>query len=130
MEISYTSLVEVQEIEPNDNLAIISIRDKGYSYNLKNHKYMLILEFYDTDPNKHEITNQRLFNQFDLVMIKNFLSSLPVSVTKIVVHCYAGFSRSPAIAKALSVKYGYNLIESGFPTNPNKFVYDLIMNSN
>jgi predicted protein tyrosine phosphatase len=110
-EIKAISQVEAEGIDPlefNDSVALISIRDDvHFPIRLSLHwKHIISLFFSDIDPmnprfDGMKLDETKLFNDKMALQILDFVDSLPPDVEKIIIHCYAGISRSQGVAKFL-----------------------------
>lgn len=83
---------------------------------------LLRTAFFDIGP---EALGQNPFTRKQALQVLHFLDVLPDSVTHLVVHCHAGISRSPAIARYVAQRYGL-----AFPKNHttfNRWVYQLLL---
>jgi predicted protein tyrosine phosphatase len=100
IEMDYFPVHEAEHIEPNDNMALISIGDPEYQnkidYSLWKHK--LVLAFHDID---QPVNGYTMFDEFYAKKLIEFVLVLPDDINKIVVHCYAGISRSGATVRFL-----------------------------
>jgi predicted protein tyrosine phosphatase len=126
---------EAEKIVPNENMAIISICGMDSERKLSNKwGYRLDLDFDDVDKKgTFTIVTQKgnvelpyiLFDENMARAIITFIKELPENVNSIVVHCYAGISRSAAVAKFLCE----NIYNENFPKNYmiyNKLVYKVL----
>lgn len=120
-EVIFMSQQQAEEIDPSCLLGkkiIISITDPGEFANLQDGwDDVLRLQFNDID---FQILDYTLFSDKQAEYIKNFLYNNS-DFDLCVVHCYAGISRSAAVAKYISERF--NLY---YPKNYalyNKFVY-------
>lgn len=98
--------------------ALISVREPAEFVRLSDEwgDRVLILEFHDHDPSfvnelmpEYVWDDQVLFTRDDARAVLNFVASLPEDVDRLYVHCYAGISRSAAIAIALHSFVGLQL---------------------
>ncbi len=124
--LSYISQHEAEEIQPKDNQIIISITS-GWPPNLSNlwgKERILTLAFDDVEANT-ELLKYELFSKEQAVQIINWLVSFEnTDKTDIIVHCFAGMSRSAAVAKFIADVY-----ELEFNKNYelyNKIVYNIL----
>ncbi len=132
MKIDFMRKADAETIEPNDSKAMISIRDKSHITRLKSGwKNLLVLEFDDIDPDELRLLyanansmlkSYNLFSDMDAQYIKTFVDGLDERVDQIYVHCFAGRSRSPAIAKVLAEKFETTINENNI--NPNMYIYN------
>lgn len=87
---------------------------------------VLQLLFDDVDPNKDNVTRYTLFNEQLADQILDFLLKHERDVDAVWVHCYAGISRSAAVASVISSIYR----AQGYPLQyslHNRFVRSLLM---
>lgn len=114
----------------SDKYAIISIQDtntKGFGFEFKENKFckgVLTLYFDDIE---RKVKNATLFNKEMANQIIDFIDTYKNKVDTLVIHCYAGQSRSRAVgAFALHMLHKDNseLIEYG---SPNLLIYNLLM---
>jgi len=117
--VKFISILEVCDIIPSDDIALISIREPGSGENLYIHthfaskklelkykwKNICILEFEDT---KRPIKNAVIFSDYHAKKIIAFLNKMRDKT--IIVHCFAGISRSAAVAFFIHKNYGYKII--------------------
>lgn len=85
--------------------ALISIRDPGRIVPvLPRDAYVAVLEmeFDDATPEECAIGEYELFSESHAKRIMDFVATHKNEVSEWVVHCYAGYSRSPAIVVALA----------------------------
>lgn len=123
MRILFMSQKDAEAIVPTDNMAIISIIDNDGDRNLNpGWNYLLPLAFDDID---REVYDYKLFSKEQGRQVLDFISMLPTSVDCIVVHCWAGISRSGAIAKYLSEYYQTTDFPSRYSLY-NKHVYSTL----
>jgi predicted protein tyrosine phosphatase len=126
---------EAERIVPDENMAIISICGMDGDRKLSNKwKYRIDLDFDDVDvKGSFTIVTKKgnveipyiLFDENMARKVIKFIKELPSNVNSIVVHCYAGISRSAAVAKFLCEEI-YN---ESFPKNYmtyNKLVYRML----
>lgn len=118
--------------------AIISIQEytNGYGLGLEfkqggNCLDALNIEFSDIGPSTplgiHTENELKVMTKEDAVKIHNFVENLSEDVEKLIIHCYAGASRSVAVAAAISkVKFGDDRIyfKDGCP---NMHVYNMVL---
>lgn len=132
-----------------DNFAIISIQEvetdgNGFEFTVSgNCKGVLNLRFSDVNPNVIENEKDKLYinEQIDLGKvvlfnddhaeeIKKFVDNMNKrgDVKKLIIHCSAGVSRSPAVGAAIS-QYLFGNDGVFFKKQvPNKYVYDKLLN--
>lgn len=116
-----------EQIIPDYTMAIISIVEPGRDRQLHpNWAARLDLAFHDADPDNF-IGRECVYTLFDIHQAKqiiSFISSLPATVKELHVHCYAGVSRSAAVAKFCA-----ELFDCPFPATYalyNKHVYKML----
>jgi len=130
---------QAEKLVPQEKCAIISITDfeediVKFEYN-NNIKGVLRLHFLDEDDmsyvrNKSKDTH-RLFSTGDAIKILNFVDEMIDKIEVLYIHCFAGWSRSPAIAAALCDIYELETNTRWFfQYSPNVFVYRKLMNAN
>ena len=97
-----------EQVDPASNWAVISISDPTMRKEVKlnpNWRYKLELDFHDID------TEFKGFTLFNTDMAKQIIDYVKDMISKdidvIVVHCWAGQSRSKAVAKFISDYFGY-----------------------
>lgn len=100
IEMDFFPVFEAEYIEPNDNMALISINDPGYKNKIDYSawKHNLILEFNDIDK---PMNGYFMFDDWYAKRLIDFVLQLPENINQIVVHCYAGVSRSGAVVRFL-----------------------------
>jgi len=129
---------QAEKLVPQEKCAIISITDfeediVKFEYN-NNIKGVLRLHFLDEDDisyvrNKSKDTH-RLFSTGDAINILNFVDEMIDKIEVLYIHCFAGWSRSPAIAAALCDIYELETNTRWFfQYSPNVFVYRKLMNA-
>lgn len=130
---------QAEKLVPQEKCAIISITDfeediVKFEYN-NNIKGVLRLHFLDEDDmsyvrNKSKDTH-RLFSTGDAIKILNFVDEMIDKIEVLYIHCFAGWSRSPAIAAAICDIYELETNTRWFfQYSPNVFVYRKLMNAN
>jgi predicted protein tyrosine phosphatase len=130
MQIRYMSQHNAEKIEPDNKMAIISIVSPGGYRNLsENWEHKLHLDFDDIDTQGVDLKGEEyiLFNKVMAKKVIDFIKALPEEVDYIVVHCWAGVSRSAAVAKFLAGYYGLQ-----FPEHYqlfNKHIYKVLTNT-
>jgi len=114
MKVDFVSRAVIEQVVPNEHVALISIRDpKRDAPTLhKLWKYVLRLAFHDVDgvrgawvfdgAEENEYIN---FTEDDARKILEFIDMLPKDIEHIVVHCEGGVSRSAAVARFIAEKY-------------------------
>jgi hypothetical protein len=97
-----------EQVDPASNWAVISISDPTMRKEVKlnpNWRYKLELDFHDIDT---EFKGFTLFNNDMAKQIIDFVKDMiSKGIDVIVVHCWAGQSRSKAVAKFISDYFGY-----------------------
>ena len=138
MIIKVLSRAQAEQLNPQEKCAIISITDfesdiVKFEYN-NNIKGVLRLHFLDEDDmsyvrNKSKDTH-RLFSTGDAIKILKFVDEMLDKIEVLYIHCFAGWSRSPAIAAALCDIYELETTTRWFfQYSPNVFVYRKLMNA-
>lgn len=119
--------------ERNDCYAVISIQDthtKGFGLKFCESEYCkAVLTLYFDDIVK-EVDDAVLFDDGMAKSILDFVEKNE-NVETILVHCYAGMSRSKAVGKYLYDKYKKvypSLIFNADTSEPNEYVYDMLKN--
>jgi predicted protein tyrosine phosphatase len=108
----------VVKILPSDAVISVTSPDGIHPTILKEHQTIISLKFYDINPylawsqKKHEALlpyEHGLMQDTHATQIIEFVDSLENNyhITRLVIHCEAGVSRSPGIALALSIIYGF-----------------------
>ena len=123
MRVEFMGLKEAEKIKPDNTLALISISNEMSIKNLSpDWDNILELEFDDVD---QDVFTYTTFNSQMAKQVITFIQTLPETVECVVVHCWAGVSRSAAIAKFLALYY-----DSYFPKDYglyNKLVYSTLL---
>ena len=107
--VSWHSRRDAVEMLPNDDQAMISITEPNDAAPLKKGwKNLLRLEFHDFDaiPEDSDEYNYVLFDQDLASETIEFLDRIQGEVSHIHVHCFAGISRSAAVARFIADRYG------------------------
>lgn len=101
MKVSVLSMSHARYYTPQGKAAIIRVYDGGcelcsldYPYD-----YVLTMNFYDIEPRVGLPSNWNWFNMSDGNVLLDYFNTIK-DCDELVVHCYAGVSRSPAIALA------------------------------
>jgi predicted protein tyrosine phosphatase len=138
VEIKVLSRIQAENLIPDKKCAIISITDHEsdivkFKYN-NNIKGVLRLHFLDEDDlsyYKHRKDDTyRLFSDNDAIKILDFVEEIKDKIDILYIHCYAGLSRSPAVAAALCDIYNIDSeINWFFNYSPNIFVYRTLLNT-
>lgn len=105
--INFTNQNYAERLDPQDSMALISIRSPGFEVLLRpGWKHLLILEFNDID---RKMPPWKLFDKDQAKQVIDFVESLPDEVDSIMVHCEAGISRSAAVALFIKDCYAPDL---------------------
>lgn len=113
----------VERIPHLGDVSVISIVDDGdenpkWSENVKAH---FDLRFDDTENSLNEDSAK----VGDFKGLKNFIDTLPTSI--LIIHCFAGISRSAGVAAAISEYIGLRMkIWTNKRYEPNVLVYELV----
>lgn len=106
--------------------ALISISDTIEELNemsdITNVTPALFLSFYDVDDSEHGM------NEDHAKAIVNFVTECNRRKLNINVHCFAGVSRSGAIAKWINDHYGLDNVKLNSYSLYNKHIYSMLMN--
>jgi len=116
-----------EALVPTSNMALISICNPGVQRNLKDGwgaRLDVVFNDITYSPPKEYDGQYVLFDADIAKEIVSFINTLPPIIDHIVIHCLAGLSRSPAIAKVLCEKYGEKFPED-HPYIINALVYEL-----
>ena len=139
-----------EALKTNTNIPIISIRDQYYKYKLK-HKQILKIKFDDVTPYaiehnlihpfyQKEFLHRKpiLFNRKKALEIIQFAEQVRNEEKDLLIHCWAGMSRSVAVG--LTLNQIFNLLREYNPTDfekslklllvkamPNPEVYRIMM---
>jgi predicted protein tyrosine phosphatase len=103
---------DAQRLDVTYRVLVISITDPGSDpakfniFPVMDEQDVLRLQFHDVDPSWYEdgdlLYGYRLMHSFDAAQIMPFLSArLRDGVTRLLIHCEAGLSRSPSTAMAI-----------------------------
>ena len=99
MKVTVLSMSHARQYVPQGKAAIIRVYDGGcelcpldYQY-----EYVLTINFYDIEPRVGLPSNWNWFNKDDGETLLNYFKAIK-ECDELVIHCYAGMSRSPAIA--------------------------------
>jgi predicted protein tyrosine phosphatase len=124
--------VHADELVEGKLWAVISITEPNVEWPLivetESCKGVLRLAFHDIDEPEEPYV---AFNEGHAKQILDFVKQMKdANVDLFIVHCRAGWSRSPAVAAALTKIYGQN--DNVFFRNlrPNAYVYRLLLNTN
>lgn len=116
--IEFVSKKIAENITPNKDWIIISINDPLSIANLKE-GWLDILPLTFNDINI-KIDDYLVFNKDDAGKIIDFVEKYKEEGSVIIVHCYAGISRSAAVAKFIAEKYNLKF-------NHNYFLYNKLV---
>lgn len=108
--------------------ALISITDPDNNPPVFNNiSYLLRIKFLDIEtPIAHPNFNPDfMFQPFQAEQIKCFIDDLPTTVRHLVVHCFAGASRSAALALAISEYTGAELLKRESASGANLHVLNV-----
>ena len=123
MKISFMSQDKAETIIPDPNTALISIIGTDGWRKLKpGWEQILKLTFDDIEEKTEDYI---LFNKQHALAILDFIQKLPPEIDHIIIHCWAGVSRSGAVAKFLCEYYQ----TSDFPKDYDRFnirVYEIL----
>jgi hypothetical protein len=109
--VRFMSQKAASDLIPMADTALISITGPAGFAPLKNGwTNLLRLEFHDEDVESFE--GCLLFDESLAQRIFAFMDALPAHVEHVCVHCYAGISRSAAVAKFLAEQHGVPFPES------------------
>lgn len=123
----------------NVKCAVISINDYGFSdTDIKVGGGVFALhkmKFADIDPEEYAVTEK--FGQYikkhaakpeDLHGLKKFVDEVKDECDRYIIHCAAGYSRSPAVASALEEYLGLpDTVWNSGKYYPNRHVYKLVL---
>ena len=109
-----------------DTYAVISIQDThlgGFGFEFKENRYCKgVLTLYFDDIVK-PVEGATLFSKEQASQILDFTKNVNDKVDTLLIHCYAGSSRSLAVGKALTERFGWESEDLAAQTVPNEFVY-------
>lgn len=112
-------------ITPGPSIALISITDLGYGAVCDSQLWgaYLHLEFFDIEADDEE---EGVFSYADAQSVRRFLDELSSQpITHLVIHCYAGRSRSAAVAKFAGQMFDISVADTpGY----NRTVYERLRN--
>jgi predicted protein tyrosine phosphatase len=118
--VKYTGQFEAEEMIPEDNQVMISITDFGpadlHRWDLEK---LLKLSFIDV-----EVLAEYCFTKDQARLIIDDVKKWETGVDEIIVHCFAGVSRSAGVAKWIAEKY--NLEFEDEYNDYNKMVYNML----
>lgn len=110
--VEFMSMAKAEALEGAADWAVISITEPGKRLaDLQPgwHK-VLRLQFHDVDSD--DALGYKLFSKEDAQAVLSFVEETASKVDGILVHCFAGVSRSAAIAKCIAELYGLYFPES------------------
>src|SRR5271166_2461267 len=84
---------------------------------------VLRLSFLDSDGGANSITNEQA------ISIRDFIVGLKDGLGRVIVHCDAGWSRSPAVAAALAKHFNNDDAEFFTRYRPNMLVYRKVLDA-
>lgn len=128
MAMSVTECFEYVIFDQNtEPYIIISIQDSqgGFGFTFNETRYckdVLTLYFDDII---HPAPGLKLFTKRDAAKIINFIEK-NIGITKILIHCYAGFSRSVAVAQFIEKHYDDWNVKTFDYVCPNSLVLNLL----
>lgn len=114
-------------LTPTDHEAMICLADVGSKLVAgEGWKFRIPLYFQDVDTNV-----EGAFNEGHALQIYTFLERLPKEIDTIYVHCFAGISRSAAVAMYIAERYNIEeaLEEFRSYTLYNKRIYRILRNN-
>lgn len=126
----YTPVGCEEEAINNDTYAVISIQDThydGFGLEFKENEFckgVLTLYFDDIDK---KVKDAVLFDDDMALKIIEFVDKYDGEVDTIVVHCYAGQSRSRAVGGFVNYMVGFDNTELIKYGHPNMFIYKTLM---
>ena len=128
MKLVVLSRRKAEEFTSDIPWACISIRDPEDDSLPKINRCQLVdclyLNFHDSIIADSDI---KLFNENHADQILDFVLRVWDKIDRLVIHCYAGVARSPAVAAIISkLYYGSDEVYFQEPYKPNKHVYDTL----
>ena len=118
-------------VNRDDTYAVISIQDthtKGFGFEFKENEYCEdVLTLYFDDIVK-EVEGAKLFSEDDANKIIDFIL-VNRSVDTLLIHCYAGQSRSRAVGAFVLKMFNQDNTHYFEKYDPNRFIYDLLLNT-
>jgi predicted protein tyrosine phosphatase len=127
MQTIFISRVEAESmVGQYDTIALISIYDDEGAPQLKaTFKNLLGLQFSDIDYFIPAYPHLTIFEEDHAKAIIRFLKELPADVKTIIVHCYAGISRSAAVCKFIADMFHIEGFNHYYPLY-NKHIYKVL----
>lgn len=118
--VTFISQHQAEQIDPRPDMALISITEPASYEELipkldPNWKHLLKVSFHDIDTDRRkqrilaEADEYVIFSEKHATQILEFVEQIKNEVVSLVVHCYAGLSRSAAVALFLSEAYKLNM---------------------
>lgn len=119
----FNFVVDNPDKEPYIIISIQDTQNNGFGFTFNKSKYcvdVLTLYFDDID---RDTPGLKMFTSEQAAEIVNFVKQHE-KVAKIIVHCYAGESRSAAVAQAIAEEFG--AIQINKQPSPNRHVYNTL----
>ena len=127
--ITFCSVDIAEEIVPNDSMCLISIgNNEPNNISYEEWKHSIRLRF--DDITRVEESTDKIFTTIHAKMIIDFVSNLPKDIKYVYVHCWAGVSRSAAVAKFLMNAFFVECRDEEFEKDYlwyNELVYETLM---
>lgn len=107
MKIIFCPQIHAEKMTPDPSMACISICEPGYKADLNGWDHLIRINFDDVDKAQYpdivllDGSTPSFFTQEMAAEILDFVDKLPEPVGLLVVHCYAGISRSAAVSMML-----------------------------
>ena len=126
--VEFASRAEAQRRQGDQSWAVISIGDPKTAHAKLQDGWhgVLFIDFHDAE--KPPIDKQAfvvMFDQKHAQQIAKFVSRVAPEVQGIMVHCFSGISRSPAVAKWICEEYSLDVAS---PTHFNQHIYETLKN--
>ena len=101
MQIEFFSLVEAEQIQPRSDSALISLLDPDVDNAIDYDKWenKIISRFEDVEEKE---AGRKVFTRKKAKEIIDFTTNLSPDIRYLVIHCYAGISRSGAVTKFIT----------------------------
>ncbi len=115
-----------------DTYAIISIQDthlQNFGFEFTKNEYCKGVLTLLVDDIVKPVDGAVLFSEDHARRILEFVDTMKGKIDTLVIHCYAGNSRSAAVGKALLDRSGADSSKLTRRTNPNQHIYRLLMES-